>query len=119
MRRVNLGGSDGLEVSQCGMGVMSITAFYGDPIPDEDAIELIHKAVESGCSFFDTAEAYGAGASEEVVGNWLKTRNRRNDIVLATKVAGELTAEWVLASAEESLKRLQVDSVDLFQAHNW
>ncbi|GIS69381.1 MAG: hypothetical protein CM1200mP9_02020 [Gammaproteobacteria bacterium] len=40
MRRVNLGGSDGLEVSQCGMGVMSFTAFYGDPIPDEDAIDF-------------------------------------------------------------------------------
>ena len=55
MQRLTLGGQEGLEVSKCGMGVMSITAFYGDPIPDDDAIDLLKEAVDAGFTFFDTA----------------------------------------------------------------
>ena len=108
-------GKTGLTISAMGMG----GGTFGREIDQDLSFQVMDHAFDRGITLFDTAEAYGAGASEEAVGNWLKTRNRRNDIVLATKVAGELTAEWVLASAEESLKRLQVDSVDLFQAHNW
>ena len=96
MRRVKLGGSNGLEVSQCGMGVMSITAFYGDPIPDEDAIELIQKAVESGCTFFDTAEAYVAEHpvtkellwNEEILGKAVATIGREK-VEIGTKFGGQ------------------------------
>jgi len=77
------------------------------------------RAVAKGINLFDTAEAYAAGASEEVVGNWLKSRGKRDEIVLATKVAGSLTREHVLSSAEASLRRLQTDRVDLFQLHRW
>ena len=108
-------GKTGLTVSAMGMG----GGTFGREIDQAMSFKVMDHAFDRGITLFDTAEAYGAGASEEVVGNWLQTRNRRNDIVLATKVAGELTAEWVLASADESLKRLQVNSVDLFQAHNW
>ena len=95
MKRVKLGGPDGLEVSQCGMGVMSITAFYGDPIPDEDAIELIQQAVESECTFFDTAEAYVAEHpvtkkllwNEEILGKAVATIGR-DKVQIGTKFGG-------------------------------
>jgi aryl-alcohol dehydrogenase-like predicted oxidoreductase len=76
-------------------------------------------ALEKGINLFDTAEAYAAGASEEVVGNWLHRRGVRDQVVLATKVAGVLTHERILTSAEASLRRLKTDRIDLFQLHHW
>ncbi|MEZ6045638.1 MAG: aldo/keto reductase [Planctomycetaceae bacterium] len=76
-------------------------------------------AFDQGISLLDTA-AYAAGASEIVVGRWIKERKCRDKVVLATKVNGNLTRElrWI-TSAEESLKRLQTDQIDLFQLHSW
>ena len=130
MRRVNLGGSDGLEVSQCGMGVMSITAFYGDPIPDEDAIELIHKAVESGCSFFDTAEAYVAQHpvtkellwNEEILGKAVAVIGR-DRVEIGTKfggrsaMTGPAAGDHMKQACHAALKRLQTDTIDMYYLH--
>ena len=95
MKRIKLGGPDGLEVSQCGMGVMSITAFYGDPIPDDEAIHLIGEAVDAGCTFFDTAEAYVAEDpitkkllwNEEIMGKAAANIGRER-IEIGTKFGG-------------------------------
>jgi aryl-alcohol dehydrogenase-like predicted oxidoreductase len=76
------------------------------------------RAVERGISLFDTAEAYGDGRSEEVIGNWLADRHTRDKIVLATKVRTPLDRPRVLASAEASLRRLRVETIDLFQLHS-
>jgi aryl-alcohol dehydrogenase-like predicted oxidoreductase len=77
------------------------------------------RAVEHGINFLDTAEAYAAGASELVVGNWLHSRSNRHTMILGTKVTGPLTAERVISSAEASLRRLRTEYVDLFQVHHW
>jgi aryl-alcohol dehydrogenase-like predicted oxidoreductase len=76
-------------------------------------------AFEQGITLFDTAEAYADGESERVVGHWIKSRSRRDRIVLATKVNGRLTRERIISSAEASLKRLQTDRIDLLQTHTW
>jgi aryl-alcohol dehydrogenase-like predicted oxidoreductase len=130
MNRVKLGGPDGLEVSQCGMGVMSITAFYGDPIPDEDAIELIQKAVESGCTFFDTAEAYVAEDpvtkkllwNEEILGKAVATIGR-DKVQIGTKFGGQSAAtgpasgDHMKQACHAALKRLKTDTIDLYYLH--
>jgi aryl-alcohol dehydrogenase-like predicted oxidoreductase len=76
-------------------------------------------AFEQGITLFDTAEAYAQGASERVVGEWMKTRHSRDKVVLATKISGLLTRHRIVASAEASLKRLQTDRIDLLQTHVW
>lgn len=130
MRRVKLGGPDGLEVSQCGMGVMSITAFYGDPIPDGDAIELIRKAVESGCTFFDTAEAYVAEHpvtkkllwNEEILGTAAAAIGR-DKMEIGTKFGGQSArtgpaqGDHMKRACHAALKRLQTDAIDLYYLH--
>ena len=75
--------------------------------------------VEAGITLFDTAEVYGGspGRSEEIIGRWLAERRTRPQIVLATKVRPPLGRDHVIASAEASLRRLQVDAIDLFQMH--
>jgi aryl-alcohol dehydrogenase-like predicted oxidoreductase len=77
------------------------------------------RALEQGINLIDTAEAYSAGGSEEVVGRWLNDRGTRDQIILATKVSGSLSRKRILASAEASLRRLQTDRIDLFQLHVW
>lgn len=130
MRRVKLGGPEGLEVSQCGMGVMSITAFYGDPMPDAEAIELIQKAVESGCTFFDTAEAYVAEDpvtkkllwNEEILGKAVATIGR-DKVEVGTKFGGKSAmtgpakGEHMKQACHAALKRLQTDVIDLYYLH--
>ncbi|XOV86354.1 MAG: aldo/keto reductase [Pseudomonadota bacterium] len=130
MQRVKLGGQSGLNVSQCGMGVMSITAFYGDPMPDKDAIELIQKAVESGCTFFDTAEAYVAEHpitkellwNEEILGKAVATIGRDN-VEIGTKfggrsaMTGPAKGEHMKRACHAALKRLQTDTVDVYYLH--
>jgi aryl-alcohol dehydrogenase-like predicted oxidoreductase len=76
-------------------------------------------AFEQGITLFDTAEAYAQGASERVVGQWMKSRRLRDKVVLATKVSGQLTQNRIVTSAEASLKRLQTDCIDLLQTHVW
>ena len=124
-------GTSGLQVSRICLGMMS----YGSPswrpwVLDLDASRpLVRAAVEAGITFFDTADMYSVGASEEVTGALLRELfPRRDDYVLATKVympMGDgpndrgLSRKHVLASIDDSLRRLGVDHVDLYQIHRW
>jgi aryl-alcohol dehydrogenase-like predicted oxidoreductase len=124
-------GATGLRVSRICLGMMS----YGSPtwrdwvLDEEAAHPLVRRAVELGVTFFDTADMYSLGASEEVTGRLLgKLFDRRDDYVLATKVyqpMGDgpnergLSRKHVLASIDDSLRRLGTDHVDLYQTHRW
>jgi 1-deoxyxylulose-5-phosphate synthase len=130
MRYARLG-SSGLKVSRICLGMMS----YGDPASrpwflDEDAAEpIVRRAVEAGVTFFDTADMYSEGVSEEITGRLLgKLFPRRDDYVLATKVYYPmrgglndrgLSRKHVLAAIDASLRRLGVEFVDLYQIHRW
>ena len=108
-------GSTDIEVSSIGLGCVT----FGREIDEETAVSLMNHALELGINLFDTAEVYAAGASETVIGNWLRNRGVRDQVILATKVAGSLTRERILTSAEASLRRLKTDRIDLFQVHHW
>lgn len=109
-----LGRTD-LQVSSIGLGCVT----FGREIDPDTAFTVMDHALDRGITLFDSAESYGSGRSEEVLGDWLANRQTRDQVVLTTKVAGKLTRERVLSSAEASLRRLKVETVDLFQAHNW
>jgi aryl-alcohol dehydrogenase-like predicted oxidoreductase len=112
------------------MGVMSITAFYGDPMPDPDAIELIEKAFESGCTFFDTAEAYVAEHpvtgellwNEEFLGKAVAAIGR-DKVQIATKfggrsaMTGPAKGDHMKQACHAALKRLQTEAIDLYYLH--
>jgi 1-deoxyxylulose-5-phosphate synthase len=124
-------GSTGLQVSRICLGMMS----YGSPswrewVLDVDASRpLVRSAVDAGVTFFDTADVYSVGVSEEVTGTLLREFfPRREDYVLATKVHGVmsdrpndrgLSRKHVMASIDASLRRLGTDHVDLYQIHRW
>src|SRR3954452_6052650 len=126
-------GSTGLKVSRLAMGCMS----YGDPttpgahewsLHDEEAQPFFRQAVELGITFWDTANVYQAGTSEEVVGRAINRYSRREDIVLATKVFGRmhdgpggqgLSRKAILEQIDASLARLGTDYVDLYQIHRF
>jgi aryl-alcohol dehydrogenase-like predicted oxidoreductase len=124
-------GASGLTVSRICLGMMSYGAPTSRPwILREDAAEpIVRRAVEAGVTFFDTADMYSAGASEEVTGRLLgKLFARRDDYVLATKVyfpmgPGSndqgLSRKHILAGIDASLQRLGTDHVDLYQIHRW
>ncbi len=116
-------GNSGLEVSAIGLGCMGLSFGYG-PVADRgEMIKLLHKAVESGVTFFDTAEVYGPYTNEELVGEGLAPF--RNQVVIATKFGFDTTGVSALDSrpehirqvAEASLKRLKVEVIDLFYQH--
>lgn len=109
-----LGRTD-LHVSSIGLGCVT----FGREIDEETSFAIMDHALARGINLFDTAEAYGSGRSEEVVGEWLADRGVREKIVLATKVRGPLTRQRILTSADASLRRLQTDTIDLFQLHHW
>jgi aryl-alcohol dehydrogenase-like predicted oxidoreductase len=109
-----LGQSD-LSVSSIGMGCVT----FGREVDPQSSLVIMDHAFEQGITLFDTAEAYAQGASERVVGEWMKTRQTRDKVVLATKISGQLTRHRIVASAEASLKRLQTDRIDLLQTHVW
>ena len=109
-----LGQSD-LSVSSIGMGCVT----FGREVDPQSSLLIMDHAFEQGITLFDTAEAYAQGASERVVGEWMKTRHSRDKVVLATKISGQLTRHRIVASAEASLKRLQTDRIDLLQTHVW
>jgi 1-deoxyxylulose-5-phosphate synthase len=97
-------------------------------LAEEDARPLIEKALASGITFFDTANVYSAGSSEEITGRALRDFAVRDDVVLATKVHGRmhpgpngagLSRKAILRELEESLRRLGTDYVDLYQIHRW
>lgn len=108
-------GRSGLRVSAIGIG----GATFGREIDGQTTFGVLDRALERGITLIDTAEAYGAGRSEELIGRWLAERGVRHQITLATKVSGTLTAERVRSSCEASLRRLGVEHVDLFQLHRW
>jgi 1-deoxyxylulose-5-phosphate synthase len=124
-------GASGLKVSRICLGMMS----FGDGSSrawhlDEDAAEpIVRRAVEAGVTFFDTADMYSDGASEEITGKLLgRLFERRDDYVLATKVYypmgpgpndGGLSRKHVLAAIDASLRRLGTDHVDLYIVHRW
>ena len=110
----NLGRS-ALRVSSIGLGGVT----FGRETDAETSFAIMDRALECGITLLDTAEAYAAGRSEEVVGQWLADRRSRQQIVLATKVTPPLHRERILSSAEASLRRLGTDCVDLFQLHAW
>lgn len=114
-------GSSGLPVSELCLGTMS----FGAATDEATAHRILDAFADAGGTFIDTANAYNEGASEEIVGRWLRTR-RRDDFVVATKVYGEARPgeptrgtgrKHVLAEIEASLRRLQTDFIDLYQAH--
>jgi aryl-alcohol dehydrogenase-like predicted oxidoreductase len=116
-----LGDSD-LRVSEICLGTWTT---FGGSLDEDAAIALVDAAFESGINFFDTANVYSQGRSEEVLGRALAGR-RRDSFVAATKVYGEmpngdrgLSREQVLKQIDDSLARLQLDQVDLYQCHSW
>jgi aryl-alcohol dehydrogenase-like predicted oxidoreductase len=122
MRYRNLGGT-GIKVSPYALGALMLGASIGNPDHDDSA-RMIHKALDAGINFIDTADAYSFGASEEVVGKALK--GRRDSVVLATKVGRPMSDDpnqqgtsrrWIMTAAENSLRRLQTDHIDLYQIH--
>ena len=108
-------GKSGLRVSSIGLGCVT----FGREIDAGASFAVMDRAVERGITLFDTAEAYAGGLSEEIIGQWLAERGARDKIVLATKVRPPLGGPRVLESAEASLRRLGVDTVDLFLLHSW
>jgi aryl-alcohol dehydrogenase-like predicted oxidoreductase len=113
-----------LRVSALGLGCMSMTPIYGEPDPEE-CIATVHRAIELGVTLIDTADAYGAGRNEELVGRALK--GRRELVVLATKFGNIRTPdgvpavngrpEYVAEACAKSLKRLGVEAIDLYYLH--
>ena len=118
-------GNQGLEVSALGLGCMGLNFSYGQALEKKEAIALIRAAVEKGITFFDTAQVYGPFTNEELVGEALAPF--RNDVVIATKfgfnyINGQSTGlnskpENIRRTVEGSLKRLNVESIDLLYQH--
>lgn len=115
-------GRTGIQVSPYCLGAMMFGAL-GNPDHD-DSIRIIHRALDSGINFVDTADMYARGESEEIVGKALK--GRRDDVVLATKFHGPMgedpnrrgnSRRWIMTAVEDSLRRLATDHIDLYQVH--
>src|SRR3712207_5193129 len=116
-------GRTGVSVSQFCLGAMMFGA-WGNPDHDE-SIRIIHRALDAGINFIDTADVYGAGESEEIVGKAL-AGGRRDDVVLATKFHNPMgddpnrrgnSRRWIMQAVEDSLRRLGTDWIDLYQVH--
>lgn len=125
-------GNTGLEVSKICLGCMS----FGDPtkwihswvLNEEDSRKIIKKSLDLGINFFDTANVYGLGASEEILGKALKDYANRDEIVIATKVSGAmgegpnssgLSRKAIINEVEKSLNRLGIDYIDILYIHRW
>ncbi len=125
-------GNTGMDISPLALGCMT----YGDPargphpwtLPESESRPLIRQAVDAGINFFDTANVYSNGSSEEIVGKALADFARREEIVIATKVHGVmrpgpngrgLSRKAIFAELDASLTRLGTDYVDLYQIHRW
>ena len=130
MQYVNLG-KTGLKVSRLCLGMMTYGATTWRPwVLDEPQAEpFVRRALEAGINFFDTADVYSLGESEKITGNLLKKLGvKRENVVVATKVNGEMSSDindrglsrkHLLDAIDKSLRRLQMDYVDLYQIHRW
>lgn len=123
-------GRTGLKVSELCMGTMQ----FGWTTDEAHAFEVLDAFVESGGTFIDTADVYSrwaegnpGGVAEEIIGRWMRQRGNRQDLVIATKVRGQmgdgpndvgLSRKHIMDAVEASLRRLQIDYVDLYQAHS-
>jgi aryl-alcohol dehydrogenase-like predicted oxidoreductase len=114
-------GRTGLQVSELCLGTMT----FGNETDESTSHRILDEFVGAGGTLIDTADTYSAGASEEILGHWLKTRSR-DDLVVATKVYGEAGPglpvrgagrKHIIAAVEASLRRLQTDFIDLYQVH--
>jgi aryl-alcohol dehydrogenase-like predicted oxidoreductase len=123
--RVRKLGSQGLEVSEIGLGCMGMSQSYG-PADEQESIATLHRSIELGSTFLDTAEVYGPWANEELLGRALK--GRRDQVVLATKFGFKIDAgkmrggtdsrpEHIREAVEGSLRRLATDRIDLLYQH--
>ena len=115
-------GANGFEVSEVGLGCWQIGANWGDEIEKKKAFEILHEAVDNGVTFFDTADVYGDGRSEQLIGEFLK--NSKADIKVATKFGrgsnvfpDHYSEKSLIESVNASCKRLGVDTLDLIQLH--
>lgn len=115
-------GKSGLKVSEICLGAW---INFGERIADEETFAILDTAVEEGINFFDTADIYAGGKAEEVMGRWMKDKDRRT-IVLATKCRGRMwptpngdsaNRKHIFEAVEDSLRRLQTDYIDLYQIH--
>src|SRR5271167_642830 len=118
-------GRTGVTVSPLCLGAMMFGA-WGNP-DHEDSIRIIHRALDAGINFIDTADVYSQGESEVIVGKAL-AGGRRDDVVLATKAWGPMgddpnqrgvSRRWIIREVENSLKRLGTDWIDLYQIHRY
>jgi aryl-alcohol dehydrogenase-like predicted oxidoreductase len=116
-------GATGLKVSELCLGAM----MFGTRTDEQASMQILHKFTDAGGNFIDTADIYGEGRSEEVLGRWLQTQ-RRDDHVIATKVWGltgpqpndrGLSRKHILEAVDASLRRLGTDYIDLYQLHVW
>jgi 1-deoxyxylulose-5-phosphate synthase len=129
-------GNTGVVVSRICLGCMSYGGGEQPPwarrrdwaLGAEEAREHFSVALEAGVNFFDTADVYSVGASEEITGRWLGEMASRDDIVVATKVSGAmgqsvnrrgLSRKHILEACDNSLRRLKMDYIDLYQIHRW
>ena len=118
-------GRTGVHVSPLCLGAMMFGG-WGEPDHDK-SVAIIHRALDAGINFVDTADVYSRGESEEIVGKAL-AGGRRDDVVLATKFHGTMgddpneggnSRRWIMREVEASLTRLQTDWIDLYQVHRW
>jgi len=118
-------GDSNLEASRIGFGCWAIGGMDWGPVDDNDSIKAIEKALDCGINFFDTADVYGDGHSEEILGKALGSE--RKNVIVATKVGGvkqkggpsrhDTSRKHILTAIDASLRRLQTDYVDLYQIH--
>jgi len=130
MQYVNLG-KTGMKVSRLCLGMMTYGSKKSNQwfLEEEEARPFVRCALDAGINFFDTADVYSLGASEEVLGSTLNAFGvRRETVVIATKVCSPmsddvndrgLSRKHILASIDRSLRRLKMDYVDLYQIHRW
>lgn len=116
-------GRTGIQVSPYCLGTMKFGQ-VGNTDHD-DCVRIVHRALDAGINFVDTADVYSDGEAEEILGRALK--GRRDEVVLATKVNGSMGADpnrtgnsrrWIISEVEQSLRRLQTDHIDLYQVHH-